>query len=184
MRVVLADAGPLIGLARIQRLQLLRDLFTTIWITEVIATEVGLGVEDSAAPSLPGGPVLQEACEQGWLRVVQPEPANTDSWSPLNPGVDAGEASAIALALQQRDAGHDVLLLIDDRCGRAEARRQGLALIGTAAVVVLAKERGLVSSCKPLLLALREQGYYLSDNLIAAVLQQVEEAQSDRRDGP
>jgi predicted nucleic acid-binding protein len=30
MRVVLADAGPLIGLARIQRLELLRDLFTTI----------------------------------------------------------------------------------------------------------------------------------------------------------
>ena len=39
MRVVLADAGPLIGLARIQRLQLLRDLFTTLWITEVIAAE-------------------------------------------------------------------------------------------------------------------------------------------------
>ena len=97
-------------------------------------------------------------------------------WKPLNPGVDAGEASAIALAIQQRDAGHDVLLLIDDRCGRAEARRQGLFLIGTAAVLALAKERGLVKSCKPLLLALRDQGYNLSDSLIAAVLKQVGEA--------
>lgn len=155
MRVVLADAGPLIGLARIQRLQLLRDLFTTLWITKVIAAE---------------------ACDQGWLRVVRPEPASSDPWKPLNPGVDAGEASAIALAIQQRDAGHDVLLLIDDRCGRAEARRQGLFLIGTAAVLVLAQERGLVKSCKPLLLALRDQGYYLSDSLIAAVLKQVGEA--------
>ena len=92
---VLADAGPLIGLARIQRLQLLRDLFTSVWITEVIA---------------------------------------------------------------------------------AEARRQGLFLIGTAAVLVLAQERGLVKSCKPLLLALRDQGYYLSDSLIAAMLKQVGEA--------
>lgn len=155
MRVVLADAGPLIGLARIQRLQLLRDLFTTLWIIKVIAAE---------------------ACDQGWLRVVRPAPASSDPWKPLNPGVDAGEASAIALAIQQRDAGHDVLLLIDDRCGRAEARRQGLFLIGTAAVLVLAKERGLVKSCKPLLLALRDQGYYLSDSLIAAVLKQVGEA--------
>ena len=47
MRVVLADAGPLIGLARIQRLQLLRDLFTSVWITEVIAAEIGLGADDS-----------------------------------------------------------------------------------------------------------------------------------------
>ena len=176
MRVVLADAGPLIGLARIQQLQLLCELFTSVWITEVIAAEIGLSVDDSVAPSFPGRPVLQEACEQGWLHVVQPEPANTDSWSPLNPGVDAGEASAIALALQQRNAGHDVLLLIDDRCGRAEARRQGLTLIGTAAVLVLAKERGLVSSCRPLLLAMREQGYYLSDGLVAVVLKQAGEA--------
>jgi predicted nucleic acid-binding protein len=42
MGVVVADAGPLIGLARIQQLQLLRHLFTTIWITEVIAAEIGL----------------------------------------------------------------------------------------------------------------------------------------------
>ncbi len=42
MDVVVADAGPLIGLARIQQLQLLRHLFKTVWITEVIATEIGL----------------------------------------------------------------------------------------------------------------------------------------------
>jgi len=172
MRVVLADAGPLIGLARIQRLQLLRDLFTSVWITEVIAAEIGLTADDSFKGRL----MLQEADEQGWLCVVRPELASSDPWKPLNPGADAGEASAIALAIQQRDAGHDVLLLIDDRCGRAEARRQGLFLTGTAAVLVLAKERGLVNSCKPLLLALRDQGYYLSDSLIAAMLKQVGEA--------
>jgi hypothetical protein len=42
MCVVLADAGPLIGLACIQRLPLLRDVLTTVWITEVIAAEIGL----------------------------------------------------------------------------------------------------------------------------------------------
>jgi predicted nucleic acid-binding protein len=176
MRVVLADAGPLIGLARIQRLQLLRDLFTTIWITEVIAAEIGLTADRIASPPFPGRRMLQEACDEGWLQVIQPEATDSAPWAPLNPGVDAGDASAIALALQQREAGHDVLLLIDDRCGRAEAQRQGLYLIGTAAVVVLAKENGLVSACKPVLLALREQGYYLSDSLITAVLQQVGEA--------
>ena len=60
MRVVLADAGPLIGLARIQRLQLLRDLFTSVWITEVIAAEIGLSADECAAPSFTGQPMLQE----------------------------------------------------------------------------------------------------------------------------
>ena len=147
MRILLADAGPLIALSRIESLHLLHDLFTTVWITEVIAAELGLSVASSARSSFPGLSVLQEACQQGWLQVVKPELVVTDGWSPLNPGVDAGEASAIALAIQQRDAGRDVLLLIDDRCGRAEARRQRLAMIGTAAVLVLAKEHRLVSTC-------------------------------------
>jgi predicted nucleic acid-binding protein len=176
MRILLADAGPLIALSRIEKLHLLHDLFTTVWITEVIAAELGLSVASSARLSFSGLSVLQEACQQGWLQVVKPEPVVTDGWSPLNPGVDAGEASAIALAIQQRDAGRDVLLLIDDRCGRAEARRQGLAVIGTTAVLVLAKERRLVSTCKPLLVALREEGYFLSDSLIASVLQQCGES--------
>ena len=60
-------------------------------------------------------------------------------------------------------------------CGRAEARLQGLAILGTAAVLVLAKERNLVPACAPLLDALREQGYYLSDGLVAAILNQVAE---------
>ena len=173
MRVVLADAGPLIGLARIERLQLLRDLFTTVWITEVIAAELGLtAVVSGTVPSLPGTVLLQEACDQGWLRVAGP---CTLPWAPLNPGVDAGEASAIGMALQRRASGDEVLLVIDDRCGRAEARCQGLAVIGTAAVLVLAKEQGLVGACGPLLLALREEGYYLGDGLIAAVLRQAGE---------
>lgn len=89
--------------------------------------------------------------------------------------MDAGEASAIGLALSQQVAGQSVLLVVDDRCGRAEARNQGLAIIGTAAVLVLAKERGLVKVCSPLLFALRDQGYYLSDALVAAILKQAQE---------
>ena len=64
-------------------------------------------------------------------------------------------ASAIGYALEQTASGLAVLVLIDDRCGRAEARRQGLTILGNATVLVLAKERGLVVSCAPLLNALQ-----------------------------
>jgi predicted nucleic acid-binding protein len=54
----------------------------------------------------------------------------------------------------------EVLLIVDDRCGRAEAQRLMLPLIGTAAL---------------LLQALRQQGYWISDGLMRAVLDQAGE---------
>jgi predicted nucleic acid-binding protein len=173
--LVIADAGPLIALSRIQRLALLLQLFRRVTITTVVAREMGCGVPvEVERQELPAGTAfLNQALEDGWLTISDPD--SSAPYRPLNPGVDAGEASAIGLALQQQAAGDEILLLIDDRCGRAEAKHRGLAIMGTAAVLVLAKERGLIEACAPLLSALREQGYYFSDGLIQAVLSQVGE---------
>jgi len=173
-QLLIADAGPLIGLARIQQLSLLRQLFEQVTITPVIAGEVGLEVDGEEQDRPAGAAVLAQAVADGWLQIRSADAA--EGYQPLNPGVDAGEASAIGLALQHQAAGDGVVLLMDDRCGRAEARHQGLAIIGTAAVLILAKEQKLIEACAPLLDALREQGYYLSDALIQAVLRQVSEA--------
>lgn len=164
--LLIADAGPLIALARIHHLHLLQQLFRRVTIPFVVAKEVGWGILAEATTLSAGAAALNQAHEQGWLLIDDPRESALDQ--PLNPGVDAGEASAIALAIERRIAGDDVLLLIDDRCGRAEARRHDLAVIGTAAVLVLAREQDLVPACGPLLQALRLQGYYLSDQLIQA----------------
>jgi predicted nucleic acid-binding protein len=171
--LLIADAGPLIALARIQQLVLLRQLFRTVTITAVVAGELGCGLPAAEQAQLPGTAALLEALEAGWIVISDFEASAADQ--PLNPGVDAGEASAIGLALRLQAAGEQVLLLIDDRCGRAEARHRGLAIIGTAAVLVLAKEQQLIAACAPLLSAMREHGYYLSDDLLRAVLDQVAE---------
>ena len=110
----------------------------------------------------------------GWLTI--PDRGLELGYEPLNPGVDPGERSSIALALQLQAAGRSELLIVDDRCGRAEARSQGLAILGTAVVLVLAKEQTLIPASAPLLAALRDQGYFLSDALVAAVLDQAGEA--------
>jgi predicted nucleic acid-binding protein len=169
----------LIGLARIDQLALLRSLFPTVWITNVIAGELGGAAQSVGHQPYPGSEALQLALTEGWLVIAPAGTEANDPYRPLNPGVAAGEASAIDLALKQQAAGQQVLLLVDDRCGRAEARRQGLSIIGTAAVLLLAKERALVPACAPLLKALREQGYYLSDALVAAVLNQAHDRHPD-----
>ncbi|GHU26597.1 DUF3368 domain-containing protein [Betaproteobacteria bacterium] len=163
-RIVIADAGPLIALARIDALVLLKGLFGQVYITRTVRDEI---LPAAAMGRFPDAEVLLRTLAEGWIEIVD---FPIDDWRPINPGVDAGEASAIHAACRWRDAGNAVLLVIDDRAGRLEARSCGLKLIGTAAVIGLAKTEGLIPAAKPLLEQLAHQGYYLGPSVIAAML--------------
>ncbi len=168
MPAVIADAGPLIGLSRIGRLALLCEVFGQILITPAVAAELRITGHNSGLVAYDGQEALAEAMVEGWLRLS--EPANPGDYRPLNPGVDAGEASCIALALSLRQRGLASLLILDDRAGRAEARRLDLELTGTAAVVAMARLRGLIPAAGPVLHDLRSNGYFLSEATIDTVL--------------
>jgi len=159
---VSADAGPLIALSRIDALDLLRGLFGQVLVTPE--------VRDEALPSAdyPGKMLMVQAFEAGWL--VCPTLAKT-SWQPTNPALDSGERSAIAVALQMPGC----LLIIDDRAGRAEAKSHRLSIIGTAAVVGLAKLQGLIATARPVLERLQPAGYFIHPNIIETVLKEVGE---------
>lgn len=161
-RIVIADAGPLIALARIDALPLLRGLFGRVCITVAVRDEIL-----PAAASFPDADLLARTLAEGWIEVAD---APQDDWKPLNPGIDPGEASAIRAACRWRDAGDAVLLLMDDRAGRLEAKSHGIPLIGTAAVIGLARNEGLIPAARPLLERLAQSGYYLGQAVIAAVL--------------
>jgi len=190
-RVVIADAGPLIGLARIDSLALLRGLFGQVFITVAVRDELL-----PADASFPDTGLLTRTLAEGWVPVVE---SPLGDWKPLNPGVDPGEASALRVACRWRDAGDAVLLVMDNRAGRLEAKRQGIALIGTAAVIAvllvmdnragrleakrqgialigtaavigLATTQGLTPAAKPLLERLARSGYCLGQAVIDAVL--------------
>jgi predicted nucleic acid-binding protein len=180
---VVADAGPLIGLSRIGALHLLEELFGMVVVTETVRAELGL---PSAAPKTaqtsarfpyPGQELLAEAIRNGLLVMGQsPDPSQGSPFRPLNPALDPGETSVIGLCLELQAQGHEVLLLIDDRAGRAEARHQGIPITGTAAVIALARQAGRIPAALPLLEALVREGYFLGDATIATVLEQVGEA--------
>jgi predicted nucleic acid-binding protein len=166
-RVVIADAGPLIALARIDALHLLRQLFGHVFITTTVRDEI-----------LPAGAVFAEASllistlAEGWINVVE---VPISDFTPINPGVDAGEASSIHFAKQQRDAGDAVLIVMDDRAGRLEAKSLGLEFIGSAAVIGLAKTEGLVPAARPLLEQIVASGYFIGPSIVSAVLAGVNE---------
>lgn len=166
-RVVIADAGPLIALARIDALHLLRQLFGHVFITTTVRDEIL-----PAGALFAEGALLTSTLAEGWIDVVE---VPTSDFTPINPGVDAGEASSIHFAKQQRDAGDAVLIVMDDRAGRLEAKSLGLEFIGSAAVIGLAKTEGLVPAARPLLDQIVASGYFIGPSIVSAVLARVDE---------
>ncbi|MCL2830149.1 MAG: DUF3368 domain-containing protein [Betaproteobacteria bacterium] len=61
-------------------------------------------------------------------------------------------------------------VVIDDVAGRLEARSRGIALIGTAVLIGLAREEGLIPAARPLLERLTQEGYFIGPSVITAVL--------------
>ena len=163
MSVVIADAGPLIALSRIGKLDLLEQIFQQVTITNTVRDEV---LDNDHCK---GKATVLEAIRAGWINVQN---IDMTGWKTINTGVDAGEASAIYLARQAPD---NTLLIIDDQAGRAEAKYQKITIIGTAAVIGMAKMQGYILSAKDVLYALRDEGYYIGDAIIEVVLRDVGE---------
>ena len=174
-RIVIADAGPLIALARIDKLDLLHQLFAQVTITTQIAQELLDG------GPFPDTPTLEIALSQPWLQTIDvgsllPEDwlDQCRDWMNLHQ-IDLGEASAMVLAQHSHAQGDSALLVIDDFRGRNAAQHAGMAILGTTGLLLLAKQAGLVDAVKPLLLAMRQSGYFLSGRLIEAALRQAGE---------
>ncbi|MGB7564767.1 MAG: DUF3368 domain-containing protein [Prochlorococcaceae cyanobacterium] len=154
--VVISDASPLIGLARVNGIGWLQELFKEVLIPEVVANELLTG----------GFPAEEErltaALEAGWLRIVSTIPDG-----PELPDLDEGEAASIRLALAE--AG-PALLLIDERSGRAIAQELGLSIAGTAAVIGMARQRNLIPSARAVFAQLHGSDFRIAPAVIHAVL--------------
>ena len=153
---IVADAGPLIALARTGYLSLLRDTLGTVEIPPAVQDELRL---DS---NMPGAAILRGAVRKDrWIR----RRALRGSSGSLGLALGAGETEAILLADQRKG-----VLLIDERRGRRAATAKGIALIGTARVLLEAKQRGLINAVAPVLRALTESGYRITGELREQIL--------------
>lgn len=153
-KVVIADAGPLIAFARLHQLDLLPQIFSRVLVTDIVLREC------AGRADFPESPLIRMAVTTKQLELCTPL-----DFSAFVQEIDAGEASAIAMAIE---SGCGVLM--DDKAGRRMATHLGIPVIGTIGVLVLAKRKGLVSLVKPLLDNLVSSGYFLSEALLTAAL--------------
>jgi predicted nucleic acid-binding protein len=122
-----------------------RTLYQEVYITSKIAEEFQLVLPD-------------------WILIQ--EPGNAHIQSVLSSIVDAGEASAIALAYDY----HDVILIIDDLKARKEAIRLGFKVTGTLGILLKLKNEGLIISMKQRVFQLIEFGFRISPTIIDEIL--------------
>ena len=117
---VVSDASPLVNLGRIGRLSLLQRLYGKLIITKAVWQEV---VVDGA-----GQPGAVDVKRADWIKIQTV--ANKPLVQSFRQSLDAGEAEAIALALET-DAD---LLLMDERLGREVAQYFGVRYTGLASL--------------------------------------------------
>lgn len=155
--IVVSDTSALCNLALVDRLWLLEAIYQTIIIPEVVANEL------TAASNLTISSLLQLS----WIQTQSLTNSQLADQLQQARGLDAGEANAIALALElQADD-----LLIDERLGRQEARRLGLSIIGILGILLIAKQRNLIPQVQPVMDALMDQaGFRVSPQLYQRVL--------------
>ena len=155
------NAGPLVALSLLDKLELLPALFGEIWVPQAVFNEVAV-----AGIGKPGAGGLQTAEWQSRVRVCPtPDPL-------LVMELDTGEAEVVSLARQLAPC----MAIIDERRGRRIAQQvYGLPVKGTAGLLVEAHRSGLITAVRPQLLALRVAGYFIAEGVIAAACQAVGE---------
>jgi len=144
-KTIIADSSCLILLDKIEELELLKMLFGEVIITSVIAEEFGV--------PLPEWILIKDAGNKNYQNI-------------LELSVDRGEASAIALAVEQLDC----LLIIDDLKARKLASELKLNFTGTVALLVEAKLKGYITSIRPIIDKIKKTNFRLTPELEKKIL--------------
>lgn len=154
--VVVCDSGPLIALASLGQLDLLRRLYDRVVVAPAVFREVV-----QQGKGRPGASDIENA---KWLELARLE---TPPELFLAGELGAGEAETISLA--RRENG---IVLLDEREGRRIAQVvYELRVRGVVGTLSLAKRLHLIPALRPLLDQLSNTGYFLSPQLIHSVCQ-------------
>jgi len=150
---IVSNTGPLIGLAKIDCLSILKNVASEVLIPPIVHRELlgKVGIE----------PERIDNALNDFIHVTDLRPVELTAKEALV-GLDEGERQAIGLA--STFAG-DVLLLLDDRAGRLVAEKLNIPKTGLIGILLLAKEKGILENIGSLIDELRSQGYWISNEI-------------------
>ena len=150
MRVIV-NTSPLIALNRIERMNLLRDLYTKVVCPRSVIDEIEAGVLKGHTPAMALPP---------WLSVDHDPPEMA-----FRRELGAGESAVLSLALITKAD----LVVLDDLQARLVAAELNLRTTGTLGILVAAQQRGLIPNARNEARKLQSAGFRIHPALIDAI---------------
>lgn len=149
MRKVVVNSTPVIALAGIHALHILREMYQEVLIPEAVYLEL-TAKEDT---------VSEQLRSADWIHTTSIH--NEQDKRMYRTKLHAGEVEVMILA-QEISAD---LVVLDDYAARKTAQYLGLTVTGTIGVIVKAAQKGIIQDAMPLIEALEESGFYISAEL-------------------
>lgn len=164
MRPVVSNSTPLIHLAKIGLLNLLKDQFEEITIPDAVWHETVVeGADNNDAE------IIRSA---DWIHVQKVVPSPLLNTLMLD--LDPGEAETIALAAEINAQK----ILLDETKARKIAKGLNLNTIGTIGILLKGLQDNKISDIKFFIDELRRTGFFLSENLYQTILQVIQNKSS------
>ena len=148
---VIVNSTPLIILSNINQLNLLKDLYSEIYIPEAVFKEVTEKVDS--------------ACQQikdntDWIHVCKIKDESQKRMYQAK--LHAGEVEVMILA-QEKPVSD--LVILDDNAAKKTAKFLGLKATGSLGVILKAKRTGLIKEVAPLMNQLISNGFYITKEI-------------------
>ncbi len=160
-----SDASPLILLAKIGKLNLLKELYTEIVIPSQVRDEV-MKYHDNASF------MIASEIEKGWVKLEDVEISPEINRIGEKLGLHKGEMHALSVAMHLNLKE----VLADDKLARIAARILGLRAIGCLGIIMKAYKKGVVTRSEAIdsIQKLVKAGLWLSPEVLAEVFNSME----------
>jgi len=155
--IAVTDAGPIISLAIIDRLDILEKIFAEVFIPSAVSEE------------LYNLPITNDI--RAMKIFIKEKVKKISGENCLLPFVDYGESEAILLCKEIKAD----YLIIDDKKARNIAEEFGVDCIGTIGILYRAKDKKIIRELRPLFMKLIENKRYYSRDILNNILYKTKE---------
>ncbi len=168
--MIISNATPLIYLAKVRRLDLLKILFQEVLTTPEVKKEV---VDKGKEMQQQDAYLIEKEIEVGWIKI---KATTTNCLSNLE--LDAGEKSVLCLA-QELNAK---VVLIDERSARTAAKLLGLRPRGTISILLESVKKKIVTFDEflALLNKLTQEGFRLSEEVYTDAIEKAQKLEKKK----
>jgi predicted nucleic acid-binding protein len=138
LRIVVSDAGPLIHLAQIGQLQLLKNLFNSVIITAKVKNET---VDQGINHGFVDAQIIGKAIQDGWITIEHVSEQLVGSIERLVVGENISHADAETLLMAKNKNAE---LLVDDKVVADLAKMYGLRIWNTLTILLDSLSEGFI----------------------------------------